>query len=77
MSINKGTAARKWLEKADYDFILAVGDDYTDEDTFKVMPPDAITIKVGKEFSAATYFLANYKEVRALLQEFTKAASSQ
>jgi trehalose 6-phosphate synthase/phosphatase len=69
ISVNKGKAAQRWLDKKDYDFTMAIGDDHTDEDTFKAMPEDAITIKVGKNISAATYFLNSHIEVRALLRE--------
>lgn len=69
ISVNKGRAAKRWLEKEEYDFVMAIGDDHTDEDTFKVMPEGAITIKVGSNISAATYFLSNSEEVRALLLE--------
>src|SRR5690606_4427934 len=43
--VNKGKAALSLLEKENYDFILAIGDDYTDEDIFKVLPHEAVTIK--------------------------------
>lgn len=76
MSINKGRSAKRWLEKADYDFVMAIGDDYTDEDTFKAMPEDAITIKVGNNISVATYFLNSYVEVRNLLQEMYNSTAS-
>lgn len=75
IAVNKGRAARRWLEKADYDFIMAIGDDYTDEDTFKAMPEDAITIKVGSNVSAATYYLSSYEEVRKLLREMVSASN--
>lgn len=69
MYINKGKAVKRWLDKDNYDFIIAIGDDHTDEDTFKAMPAEAYTIKVGKNISAATYFLNSYKEVRQLLRD--------
>lgn len=71
ISVNKGKAARRWLDKEDYDFILAIGDDHTDEDTFKAMPEDAITVKVGNNVSSAAYFLNSYEEVRQLLRSLT------
>lgn len=73
MAVNKGKAAKRWLEKDEYDFIMAIGDDHTDEDTFKAMPEDAITIKVGNKVSAATYFVSSYMDVRALLHEICLA----
>ncbi|HRO43259.1 MAG TPA: bifunctional alpha,alpha-trehalose-phosphate synthase (UDP-forming)/trehalose-phosphatase [Flavipsychrobacter sp.] len=75
IAVNKGRAARRWLEKEEYDFLMAIGDDHTDEDTFKAMPEDAITIKVGSTISAATYYLGSYEEVRTLLREMVTAAT--
>lgn len=68
--INKGRAASKWLNKDDYGFIFAIGDDSTDEDTFKAMPPSAHTIKVGHGVSAARYNIKSVARVRELLSEF-------
>ncbi len=75
LMVNKGKAAKRWLEKDDYDFIMAIGDDHTDEDTFKAMPEDAITIKVGNNLSAATYYLSSYIDVRELLKEMVMTSS--
>lgn len=69
MAVNKGKAARRWLRKDSYQFVMAIGDDHTDEDTFNAMPDDAFTIKVGKNISAATYYLNSYKDVRDMLKE--------
>ena len=55
--INKGTAALEWLERRAPDFILAAGDDRTDEDTFEVLPPDAWTVRVGEARSRARFFV--------------------
>lgn len=68
MEVNKGKAALNWLHETEHDFILAMGDDHTDEDIFKAMPNNAITIKVGSEVSEAKFYLNDYREVRALLQ---------
>ncbi|RBL90570.1 bifunctional alpha,alpha-trehalose-phosphate synthase (UDP-forming)/trehalose-phosphatase [Chitinophaga flava] len=68
IEINKGKAALSWLNHKKYDFIMALGDDVTDEDIFKVMPPKAITIKVGSQVSAAQYYLRSPHEVRHLLR---------
>src|SRR5690606_1293807 len=45
-SINKGNAAHSFLTKP-YDFIFAIGDDWTDEYMFRQIPAHAITVKVG------------------------------
>jgi trehalose 6-phosphate synthase/phosphatase len=73
MEINKGKAALSLVESSHYDFIVAFGDDYTDEDIFKALPESAITIKVGNNLSAAKFYLRNPFEVRNLLTKFTES----
>jgi len=70
--INKGKATLKLLDYDQYDFILAIGDDYTDEDIFKAVPEDAVSIKVGTDISAARYFVEDHLEVRSFLEELSK-----
>jgi trehalose 6-phosphate synthase/phosphatase len=67
--INKGRAAGQQLTGAKYDFILAIGDDWTDEYTFGAMPEEGITIKVGTKSTRAKYYLDSVESVRRLLQE--------
>lgn len=69
IDINKGKASLVRLLKHEYDFIMALGDDHTDEDIFKALPESAVTIKVGSNISAAKYYLRNHQEVRVLLQK--------
>ncbi len=68
--INKGKAAMRWLAKEDWDFVFAVGDDATDEDTFKAMPESAFTIKVGELGSTARFNIPGVNAVRSLLNDF-------
>lgn len=68
MEINKGKAALSLVEQSDYDFIMALGDDFTDEDLFKSLPDSSISIKIGTGASAAKFYLNNPKEVRGLLK---------
>lgn len=68
VEINKGKAALNWLQDRGYDFVMAIGDDHTDEDIFKALSEDAITIKVGSQVSAARYYLRNFQEVRQFLK---------
>jgi trehalose 6-phosphate synthase/phosphatase len=70
--INKGTAAAEFIHNHPADFIMAIGDDWTDEFLFKELPEKAHTIKVGTENSAAKYFVNNYKEVRDFLNDLIK-----
>lgn len=67
--IDKGTAAKRWLSKAVWDFVLAAGDDTTDEDLFAAMPPDAYTIKIGAGNSHARLRLEQPAVMRQFLQD--------
>lgn len=67
--VSKGTAAQRWLQR-DYDFILALGDDMTDEELFAGLPEQAISIKVGRGHSRALYRLGSYKGTLNLLKKF-------
>lgn len=64
--INKGAAALALLD-AQPEFILAVGDDYTDEDMFTALPLSAYTVKVGRGQTAARYRLPDVGSVQRLL----------
>ncbi len=65
--IDKGSAVLKLISNINYDFILAIGDDWTDEYLFKVLPESAYTLRVGMIQSYAHYNILNYSEVRKLL----------
>jgi len=67
--VDKGRAALKWLADIDTKFVLAIGDDYTDENVFEVLPESAYTIKVGLGFSKAKYNIISVEDVRRLLKE--------
>jgi trehalose 6-phosphate synthase/phosphatase len=67
--MTKGDAGSYWISENEYDFILGIGDDCTDEDLFKVLPETAYSIKVGAAQSLAKYNLTNSHEVINLLQE--------
>ena len=70
--INKGRAALHKMGDNHYDFILAVGDDWTDEYTFESMPEEAYTIKVGTKTTKASYYIESVEMVRELLCRFRK-----
>jgi len=54
---NKGSEVRRILKNQNFDFILAMGDDTTDEDTFRELPGEAYTIKIGAISEIARYNL--------------------
>lgn len=62
---DKGQAAGSLLENEKFGFILAAGDDITDEDLFRILPETAFTIRVGLNPSLARY---NVKELPLLLK---------
>lgn len=66
--INKGTAATEFLYENSTDFVMAIGDDWTDEFLFKELPETTYTIKVGTGNSVAKYYVDNYKDVRMFLE---------
>ena len=68
IGINKGNSALKWFGE-EVDFIMALGDDLTDEDLFRVLPPNSWGIKVGNLQTCAPYRLAHYNQVRQLLHK--------
>ena len=70
--INKGRAALQKMGDNQYDFIFAVGDDWTDEYTFDAMPDEAYTIKVGTKATKASYYIESVDLVRELLCRFRK-----
>ncbi|MDP4238235.1 MAG: bifunctional alpha,alpha-trehalose-phosphate synthase (UDP-forming)/trehalose-phosphatase [Bacteroidota bacterium] len=55
----KGSEVKRILKTGSFDFILAMGDDTTDEDTFRELPNDAYTIKIGAISEIARYNLRN------------------
>ncbi|NLN09940.1 MAG: bifunctional alpha,alpha-trehalose-phosphate synthase (UDP-forming)/trehalose-phosphatase [Methanoculleus thermophilus] len=65
--VNKGRAALNWVTQRAWDFILAIGDDRTDEDLFAVLPPEAYSIKVGLAPSRARFNLVEQRDVLPLL----------
>ena len=61
---DKGQSARRMIDKHKWDFILAIGDDVTDEDTFAVLPAKAHSIKVGFQETRAEYRVDSVRDVR-------------
>ncbi len=68
----KGFAVQKILAIKHYDFIIAFGDDTTDEDMFKALPENAYSVRVGIAPTVAHYRLYNYLEVRKILNTLTE-----
>ncbi len=71
-SIDKGKACTKFMLNKEFDYVVAIGDDYTDEYMFEELPDTATTIKVGFMKTSAKYFVKSPKEVRSFLSKLTQ-----
>jgi trehalose 6-phosphate synthase/phosphatase len=67
--VNKGKAANKLLVEK-YDFIFAIGDDWTDEYLFTELPDQTVSVKVGRNKTEAKYYIDDVDEVLELLGQF-------
>jgi trehalose 6-phosphate synthase/phosphatase len=66
---DKGHAALAVMKDNQFDFILAAGDDKTDEDLFKVLSKNAYTIRVGSSPSKAKYNVSDFSFLLKLLKK--------
>jgi len=69
---SKGSEALRRIENSDYDFVMAVGDDTTDEEMFMSLPEDAITIKVGKNTKASKYNIPTQEKTLLFLEKLSE-----
>jgi trehalose 6-phosphate synthase/phosphatase len=67
-SIHKGTVVGELYASSPADFVLCVGDDYTDEDMFRALPETAYTIKVGLGETSARFRLSSVEKTLQLLK---------
>lgn len=67
--VNKGNEVKRVLEKNNYDFVLAIGDDTTDEDMFHALPENGISIKVGSFSPTAKYRIPMQSSVISFFQK--------
>ena len=70
--INKGYAAAELEAVYPSDFILAAGDDYTDEDMFRELPDHAYTIKIGSGETRAKSQLQTVDDITGLLDRLSR-----
>ncbi|HEU0137490.1 MAG TPA: bifunctional alpha,alpha-trehalose-phosphate synthase (UDP-forming)/trehalose-phosphatase [Flavobacterium sp.] len=69
-SVNKGRACSRLVNEGDFDFIFAIGDDWTDEFMFEELPDTAYTVKVGYQKTTAKFYVSGTDDVRRLLEQF-------
>ncbi|HLU39345.1 MAG TPA: bifunctional alpha,alpha-trehalose-phosphate synthase (UDP-forming)/trehalose-phosphatase, partial [Planctomycetota bacterium] len=73
--VNKGTYARQMLAELPPDTLVVVlGDDQTDDDLFRAVPPEAFTVQVGnRRAQNARFTLPTPVAVRAFLHRLCEA----
>jgi len=54
-------------------FVVAIGDDRTDEDLFRALPAASATVVVGSRPSCARFRVADHREVRRILRGLVEA----
>jgi trehalose 6-phosphate synthase/phosphatase len=69
--VDKGTAVKRLIEHVPpHTALVAMGDDRTDEDLFRALPPEAYTFSAGPWTSHARFRLNGPSEVREFLRSF-------
>jgi trehalose 6-phosphate synthase/phosphatase len=72
-SLHKGAQVAEILNEDRWDFIMAIGDDYTDEDMFRVLPRRAFSFHVGDNHATDARFQLNtVEEVVAMLEDLVE-----
>lgn len=71
-NMHKGALVTEILTSQKWDFIMVIGDDYTDEDMFTVMPERAYSIHVGGGKTAARYQVDAVSDVHELIARMCK-----
>jgi trehalose 6-phosphate phosphatase len=64
---DKGTALLRLRDELGAAAVLYLGDDVTDEDGFRALGPDDVTVKIGDGDTAARYRVGHPAEARAVL----------
>ncbi|SOE20093.1 trehalose 6-phosphate synthase/phosphatase [Spirosomataceae bacterium TFI 002] len=67
--VNKGRASSRWTMENEHDYIIAIGDDWTDEFMFTDLPKETVTIKVGNKKTVARYRMKGTKQVHDFLKK--------
>lgn len=70
--IHKGRVVHQFVARGTWDFVMAIGDDATDEYMFQALPEGAISIKVGVGTTAAQYSIDGVTDVRAFLRRLAQ-----
>ena len=71
--VSKGTFFQTHLAREEWDFILALGDDWTDESLFSVLPPGSDSVRIGLSASTARFNVESTEDALQLLERLQAA----
>jgi trehalose 6-phosphate synthase/phosphatase len=72
--VSKALVARRVVADSDSEAVLvAIGDDRTDEDLFRALPPSSITVAVGNRPAGTRFRLEDQRAVRRLLRTLKRS----
>jgi trehalose 6-phosphate synthase/phosphatase len=75
--VSKGVVAQRvGVETGHGTVIVAIGDDRTDEELFRALPPSSLTVAVGRPCTSATFRLDDFRAVRRILRALAAEAGS-
>jgi trehalose 6-phosphate synthase/phosphatase len=75
--ISKGVVAQRVVEEtAPGTAIVAIGDDRSDEELFRALPPSSLTAAVGRPWTAARFRLEDHRAVRRVLRSLVADGDS-
>jgi trehalose 6-phosphate synthase/phosphatase len=74
--VSKALVARRLLTDGQSGLVIAVGDDRTDEELFRALPPPTVTVAVGRGPTRARYRVEDFRAVRNALRLLLEAAGA-
>jgi trehalose 6-phosphate synthase/phosphatase len=74
---NKGAATLRWVSRHRGGFILAAGDDATDEELFAALPSSANSIRVGAGETRARFSLEGPPDLIGLLTDLARTSAAR
>lgn len=75
--VSKAVVAQRVHAETSADtLVVAIGDDRTDEDLFRALPPASVTVAVGRRATCARFRVDDYRAVRQLLLLLVAEGSS-
>ncbi len=71
--VSKGTFFQTHLAQSPWEFILAMGDDWTDESLFSVLPPGSFSVRIGFSASTARFNVESAEDTLQILDRLRGA----